>query len=207
MLCRNFEYLFSSLGTRGHQWHRHEERDWFHDPQQYRGLTPPLWLWFKLLLEVLWHLSFCKSEIKLFISSPTCLRCITMHLSERDLPLENMIYSCLWYLRVPWLIPAVFELWVMLLRQNHRTPSRNTCCFKWNSMAHFKEETVLLYWFHVWCVKGSLKQNVQEHQLHFLRKRPHHLLIHSDFQFLSDAMTKAPKSSCMRRGSEMLSNP
>lgn len=49
-----------------------------------RGLTPPLWLWFKLLLEVLWHLSFCKSEIKLFISSPTCLRCITMHLSERD---------------------------------------------------------------------------------------------------------------------------
>lgn len=84
MLCRNFEYLFSSLGTRGHQWHRHEERDWFHDPQQYRGLTPPLWLWFKLLLEVLWHLSFCKSEIKLFISSPTCLRCITMHLSERD---------------------------------------------------------------------------------------------------------------------------
>lgn len=124
--------------------------------------------------------------------------------------LENMIYSSLWYLRVPWLIPAVFELWVMLLRQNHRTPSRNTCCFKRNSMAHFKEETVLLYWFHVWCVRGSLKQNVQEHQLHFLTKRPHHLLIHSELSTsMSDTTTTKkhnPKSSCMWRGSEMLRN-
>lgn len=105
--------------------------------------------------------------------------------------LENMIYSSLWYLRVPWLIPAVFELWVMLLRQNHRTPSRNTCCFKRNSMAHFREETVLLYWFHVWCVRGSLKQNVQEHQLHFLTKRPHHLLIHSGLSIpMSDTYNK-----------------
>lgn len=84
--------------------------------------------------------------------------------------LENMIYSCPCYLRAPWLVPALFELWVMLLRQNHRTPSRNTCCFKRNSMAHFKKETVLLYQFHVWCVKGSLRQNVQEHQLRFLTK-------------------------------------
>lgn len=121
--------------------------------------------------------------------------------------LENMIYSSLWYLRALWLIPAVFELWVMLLRQNHRTPSRNTCCFKRNSMAHFKEETVLLYWFHVWCVRGSLKQNVQEHQLHFLTKRPHHLLIHSGLSIsMSDTTKKTPKSSCMWRGSEMLRN-
>lgn len=36
MLWRNFEYLFSSLGTRGHQWYRDGERDWFYDLQQYR---------------------------------------------------------------------------------------------------------------------------------------------------------------------------
>lgn len=108
--------------------------------------------------------------------------------------LENMIYSSLWYLRVPWLIPAVFELWVMLLRQNHRTPSRNTCCFKRNSMAHFMKETVLLYWFHVWRVKGSLKQNVQEHQLRYLTRRPHHLLIHSGLTVsMSDAYDKIPQ--------------
>jgi len=61
-------------------------------------------------------------------------------------------------------------------------------------MAHFKKETVLLYWFHVWCVKGSLKQNVQEHQLRFLTKRPHHILIHSGLSIsMSDAYDKIPQ--------------
>lgn len=36
MIWRNSEYLFSSLGTRGHQRYRHEERDWVYDLQQYR---------------------------------------------------------------------------------------------------------------------------------------------------------------------------
>lgn len=37
--------------------------------------------------------------------------------------LENMIYSSLWYLRVPWLIPAVFELWVMFWDRTTEHPA------------------------------------------------------------------------------------
>lgn len=39
-------------------------------------------------------------------------------------------------------------MWVLsnVVRQNHRTPSSSTHRFKWNSMDHFKEKTLCLYW-------------------------------------------------------------
>lgn len=155
---------------------------------------PLLWLSFKLLLEVLWHLSFCKSEkIKLLLSSTICLRCIAMYLSERDgvswkydlfvhLILENSLADtcCIWALS------NVVETEPQNTQQKHML-------FQTKQHGPFQERNSAPLLVPCVVCEGFTEAERSRTPIAFLSKRPHHLLIHSDFPFLSDAYDNPPQ--------------
>lgn len=156
---------------------------------------PLLWLSFKLLLEVLWHLSFCKSEkIKLLLSSTICLRCIAMYLSERDgvswkydLFVPLILESSLADTCCIWALSNVVETEPQNTQQKHML-------FQMKQHGPFQERNSAPLLVPCVVCEGFTEAERSRTPIAFLSKRPHHLLIHSDFPFLSDAYDNPPTS-------------